>query len=138
MLLYKRRTGHRKLIFHGYLFSSSLRFLPQHLQLQTIPHFPLQRPICVLPRPQCHPALEGAVSVVRPLRDIVALMSGILISVQKFYSSKLFVIPALGRPPSWIRYSLFTSLPRVPNSFFFQEGMRKPASGQQLTLNTHM
>jgi hypothetical protein len=39
--------------------------------------------------------------------------------VQKVYSSKVFGIPASGRPPSWIRYTLFTSLPRVPNFFLF-------------------
>jgi hypothetical protein len=46
-------------------------------------------------------------------------MSGILISVHKVYSSTVFGIPAPGRPPFWIRYSLFTSLPRVPKFFLF-------------------
>jgi hypothetical protein len=69
-----------------------------------------------------HSALSPTLAV-RPLRDIVALMSGVLISVQKDYLSKVFGIPAPGRTPSWIRYSLFTSLPRVPNFFlFFEEG----------------
>jgi hypothetical protein len=56
-------------------------------------------------------------------------MSGILISVQKAYSSKVFGIPEPGRPPSSIRYSLYTILSRVPNFFlillFFREGGRR-------------
>jgi hypothetical protein len=92
-----------------------------------------------LPRPQCHPAPEGAVSVVRPLRDIVALMSGVLISVQKVYSSKVFGITSQGRQPSSIRNSPFTILPRVPKFFLsFREGGRRPAAGPQLTLNTQV
>jgi hypothetical protein len=55
-------------------------------------------------------APEAAVLAVRPLRDIVALMSGILNSMQKVYSSKVFGISAQGCPPSSIRYSLFTFL----------------------------
>jgi hypothetical protein len=46
-------------------------------------------------------------------------MSAILILVQKVYSSKLFGMPAPGLPPSWIRYSLFTFLSRVPKFFLF-------------------
>jgi hypothetical protein len=92
------------------------------------------RPGCVLPRAQCHPAPEGAVLVVRPLRDIVVLMSGILISVPKVYSSKVFGISLPGRPPSWIRYSLFISLPRVPSVFHFSR--RRAQTRSRAAINT--
>jgi hypothetical protein len=37
--------------------------------------------VCVPPRPQCRPEPERAVIALRPCRDIVALMSGALISM---------------------------------------------------------
>jgi hypothetical protein len=55
-------------------------------------------------------------------------MSGILILVQKVYSSKVFGIPSPGRPPSSIRVSLFTTLPRVPNLFLFSRRMAQTRS----------
>jgi hypothetical protein len=97
--------------FRGDLCRSTLRLLPQHLQWQTIPHFPLQRPGCVLPGPQCHPAPEGAVLGVRPLRDVVARMSVILISVRTVYSSKVLV--SLHRDVRHLRYDIHFSLPSL-------------------------
>jgi hypothetical protein len=73
---------------------------------------------------------------VRPLRDIVALMSGILISVQKTYSSKVFGIPVPGHPPASIRYSLFTTLPRVPNFSFFLFSRRRAQTRSGAAINT--
>jgi hypothetical protein len=61
-------------------------------------------------------------------------MSGILISVQKAYSSKVFGIPAPERPPSWIRCSLFTSLPLVPSVFLFSR--RRAQTRSRAAINT--
>jgi hypothetical protein len=63
-------------------------------------------------------------------------MSGVLISVQKVYSSKVFAILAPGRPQSLFTFHYPSSSSELFS--FFQEGGRKPAAGPQLTLNTQV
>jgi hypothetical protein len=88
---------------------------------------------CVLPRPQCHPAPEGAVTFVSLLRYIVALMSGILISVRKFILPKC--LASRQRDVRHLRYDIHFSLPSLEfRTFFFFRGGRKPAAGPQRTL----
>jgi hypothetical protein len=92
----------------------------------------------VFPLPQCHPVLEGAVFVVRPLQDIVALMSDILISVQTFIRPKCLV--SRHRDVRHLGYDIHFSLLSLEfrTFFFFCEGGRNPAAGPQLTLNTQV
>jgi hypothetical protein len=50
----------------------------------------------------------------------------------------MFGILASGHPPSWIRYSLFTLLSRVPNIFICREGARGGASAAEYTVGTRL
>jgi ABC-type thiamine transport system ATPase subunit len=90
-----------------------------------------------LQRPQCHPAPDGAVLAVRPLRDIVARMSGILISVQENLSVETLWYSGSGT--SAILNTIFAfHFPPSSSELHFEKEGQKPAAGRQKTLNTQV
>jgi hypothetical protein len=102
-------TGNKKVSFHGELCSSSLRFLPEHLQRQPFQHFPT---------PSMSPSRLKTSFSRAPASGYCCTN----VWCSDFNIERLFLqndcIPAPGRPPSCIRYSLLTLFPRVMNVLY--------------------
>jgi hypothetical protein len=114
--------------FHGDLCSSSLPFLPQHLQWQPIPHFPLPRLVCVPPKSSMSPCnLRSCFSCVSS-----SLYYCINVRYSDFSVENLFVqnvwYPGTGTSP--ILDTIFT--------FHFPPSSSNLAAGPQITLNTQV